>query len=265
METAYYPRRLGVLSPRGEAVHEVVVVGEDRVGSLEGVLQIFKEHFVNLLFTTAYDSTASGDFMLNTFADLSRAEGSLNDIKKQIGQLPYVKSVQMEKVDGGRFSRFLFPVVAGQNRVMIFGAGSMAAIEKRMTEAEGEKGRETLLALGHSAGLEVATELRKFLPWAKSTALMVGAVDQLRAFGWGIFSFDTNSKQGSIKVTVRKPSFSEVPDATGSMVIIGLASGVLEGASGLSNEVSGRPTYSHDTLEYSFELKPNRPAAAKKK
>jgi predicted amino acid-binding ACT domain protein len=253
----YFPRRIGVVTPRGEAIYEIVVVGEDKVGCLQTVLKILADRFVDLRDVSAYDSPGTASFVLNVFADLSRAEGTPENLRRELAKLPFVKTVAMGNVIGSPYSKFLFPVfITGEPRVLLFPAATLVATENRIIEMLGQEGRATMFEAGKSAGAHLSQELTRFLPWSKGSELMSAASDQLRAFGWGIFKFGLGEmSRGKVSVNVQQPPFVDTPGAKDSLLLVGIASGVLEEILGFGSELDGKGVYSAEKEEFAFRLK----------
>lgn len=247
-----------MVTPRGEKMYEIVVVGDDEVGSFEKVIKVMSDRYVNLRDVSAYDSPGTGSFVMHVFADFSKAEGDPEDLKKAMAKLPFVKTVAMGGLSGFPYSRYLFPVfITGTPRVVILPAAILMDCEAKSLETFGELGKASMYEIGRTAGIRLSDDLRAFLPWSNPRDLLEGAADQLRALGWGIFKFDMSEmKSGHVVVSIYKPAFLGIPGKVDSWILKGIGSGITESVLTFPNELDGKARYSSEKEEFQFALKP---------
>ncbi|HUI85966.1 MAG TPA: hypothetical protein VLY21_02275 [Nitrososphaerales archaeon] len=252
--SVYYPRRIGIVTPRGEKIFKFVVVAEDKQGYFFKILNIISGHYVNLSSSFTYSDVASGTFMVNVVGDMKHADRTSSEIKDEIAALPFVKSVDVESAQDVLFDKMLFPLmIAGDLRAVVLPVSAL--IEREHKVLEGPGGRETIMESQRPLGASLVATLRTFLPWIDSEALTQAASDALCALGWGFFDFDTTElKKGRVKITVRYPIFSESPGENISYSIIGLTAGVMEGCNGFRFVPIGKVTYNEESKEMKFEL-----------
>ena len=250
----YYPRRIGIVTPRGEKVFKFVIVAEDKQGYFYKILNVISGHYVNLSSSFTYSDVASGTFMVNVVGDMRLADKTPAEIKNEIAALPFVKSVEIESARDVLFDKMLFPLmIAGDLRAVVLPVSALMEREQKMLESPG--GRDAIMESQRPLGASLVTTLRRYLPWIDSEALTQAASDALCALGWGFFDFDTtDAKKGWYSVTVRYPIFSEIPGENISYSIIGLTAGILEGCVGTRFEPKGKVTYNDGSKEMKFDL-----------
>jgi hypothetical protein len=254
-ERIQFPRRLAIVAPRGEQIYQFVMVSDDVQGCYVKILDVLSKHYVNLSSTFSYSDIPSGTFVTGAFGDFKEADRTAEQVKSEVSKLPFVRSIEVEKVGDNLFDKSLFPIlIAGDIRAAVLPVDALLERERYMLQKEAGSA-ESILETQRPVGANLAGTLRKFLPWTDSNRLLSATADALRSLGWGIFEFDlARRKEGRVKVNVRYPIFSEVIGMTESFSVIGIASGVLEGIYGTRFELKGSPSYSKETKEYKFEL-----------
>ncbi|MDA4123425.1 MAG: ACT domain-containing protein [Thaumarchaeota archaeon] len=250
----YFPRRLALVAPQGELVHEFVVTGRDRIGILSEISTVFAKHFISLT-SVDIDTIASGDFVLVTFADFRNSDAPAEQVLKEVTALKSVKSVLSGSASTALFERFMFPITAGgSNRAIILPASALMGYEKGVLEKGLAQGEEHLIATGRPVGKGVSGTLRSYMPWADGPALVLAATEAMRALGWGLCNFDLSMiKEGKVSVTVRNPLSAGLGVQSVSWLLIGVISGLLDDVIPFPNRLQGRPIVSKES-DLSFDL-----------
>lgn len=263
----YYPRRIGVVTPRSQSVYEFLVVGEDKPGTLAKTLSIFSEHYANFRDMSCYADMTSGDFVLNLFVDVARADKNAEEFRRLVSTLPFVTSVTMQKTASTLFDAFLFPATfAGDMRAAMLPADAIVGRELEVLQKFGDRGKEFAIELGRPLGIQLAETLRRFFPWSDADAMIGSAVDGLRALGWGLYSFDLSGlDDGLIGVSIVDPIFSGVFGVGESWFTVGLTSGLIEGLFGSKCAVEGKPEYTQEGRDFRFGLRQEEPIKVSKR
>jgi hypothetical protein len=197
----YFPRNLGISSPQGKNVHEFLVVWKHELGSLAKILQVFSAHKAKVIMTHS-QLDESTDMVVGTYyCDLTRADQTVEGMRKAIKQLSFVKSVDSASAEHSLFDKFLFPVtVRGRDRVIIMRLEPLLNIERRLAQELGSAGSAIMFREGEGYAAETIIQYKKALVGVSVETLLENVKDGLRATGWGLFEFK-ESKDG-YEVTV---------------------------------------------------------------
>ena len=235
---AYFPRRLALVVPQGEAVFEFVITGHDRVGMLKEVMTVFSKYYVTLT-SLDVDLVASGDFVMVSYADFRNATATAKRIQNEISKIRSVKKVVQGRASDILFERFMYPITAGgSERAIILPVSAIINYEKAMLQRGGTEGELILIEAGKPVGRGVSNTLRAYMPWVSSAALVSAGVDAMRAMGWGLCDFDLSQvRKGRIIVRVKNPMFSGLGDTSVSWLLVGVVSGLLEDVVPFPNRV----------------------------
>ncbi len=255
-EPRFFPRRLNVVVPLGEAVHELIVVGRDEIGALARTADMLARHGVNLISGGTYDSNASGEFLFTIFTNMAGADCTPEALVSELKGLAFVRRVSISGTDDVVYDQHLFPLVLfGENRAVVVTALSMVTMEEDLQKQLGKQGLQVLFEVGRSSGMNLSALHKSMLPDADRETLLRTAKDDMRARGWGIVSVEVADKAGSkTEVSVDEPIFAGIEGARESWWLMGLVSGFLEAIYGLRTVVSGRTTFDAEGKVFSFDL-----------
>jgi predicted amino acid-binding ACT domain protein len=253
-EETYFPRRLNIVVPLGESIHQFVIVGKDEVGALAKAAEVLARHGVNLVSGGTYDADAKEEFVFSMFAELAKADCTSETLASELRALPFISSVSVSAADKAVYDQHLFPVVLfGSERAVIVTAQSIAFMEQDLQKQIGKQGLQVLFEVGRSGGLGLSALHKSMMPEADREQLLRTAVDDMRARGWGLVSLEF-SKDARTSVTVKQPIFGEIEGAKTSWWLMGLVSGFMEAIYGHRTVVSGRPSFVATTKIFKFEL-----------
>ena len=222
----YFPRNVGVSSPPGENVHEFLVVWNHELGSLAKILQVFSTHKAKVIVTHSQLDDATGMVVGTCYCDMTRADQTVEGMRKEIKALGFVQSVDSASAKQSLFDKFFFPVtVWGRDRVIIMRMEPLLNIERRLAEELGSAGSAIMFREGEGYATETIGQYRKVLRNASAETLLENVKDGLRATGWGLFEFK-ESKEG-YEVTVHEaPRFAGTTEP--SRFLCGVIAGILE-------------------------------------
>ena len=222
-ETPYFPRRITVVVPLGEAIYHFIIVGKDDVGVLAKITEVIARHGVNLISGGTYDASKKGEFLFNVFADLARADTTSEKLAAELRALPFVSTVTASQTEETVYDQHMFPVVLFENnRAVIVPAESISFIERDLRKQIGKQGLQFLFEVGRSSGLNLTALHRNMIPDADRGTLLATAIDDMRARGWGLVSMEPPKKAfAKTKVTVREPIFAGVAGANRGLVAHG--------------------------------------------
>lgn len=257
----YYPRRIGVVTPRSESVYEFLIVGDDKPGSLVKTLAVFSDHYAVFRDMSCYSEMTTGEFVLNIFVEVGRADKTAAELRNMIAKLPFVHSIELEKTASTLFDTFLFPATfIGDMRAAMLPAEAIVKREREVLKRMGDRGKLTAIDLAKPLGEQLADTLRQFYPWSDSDSLVGTAVNGLRALGWGLYSFNMSAaRDGLIEISIVEPIFAGMPGAAGSWFTVGLTSGLIEGLFGSSCRVEGEPRFDQEQNAFRFALRLEEP------
>ena len=254
-EPGYFPRRITVVAPLGEAVYHLVIQGTDEVGALAKVTSVIAKHRVNLISGGTYDAQGGQKFLFSVFADLAHADCSSDGLAAELQGLPCVLTVSVTQTEDVIYEQRLFPVMLfDDNRAVIMPGESIAFMERDLNKQLGVQGLQVIFEVGRSSGISVAALHRNMLPDAGRDTLLMTATDDMRARGWGIVSIQAEEVETKIKVSVKEPIFAGIKGAQSSWWLMGLISGFLESIYGYRTVASGRTKFNADTRVFAFEL-----------
>jgi hypothetical protein len=254
-EPDYFPRRITVVAPLGEAVPYLVIGGSDEIGALAKVTSIKAKHGVNLISGGTYDAEGGQKFIFSIFADLARADCSSDELATELKGLPCVTSVSVTQTEDVVYDQRLFPVILfEENRAVIMPGESIAFMERDLNKQLGVQGLQLIFEVGRSSWLSVAALHRNMLPDADRDTLLSTATDDMRARGWGIVSVQAEEGETKVKVSVREPIFAGIQGSQSSWWLMGLVSEFLESIYGYRTVGSGRTKFNAVTRVFSFEL-----------
>jgi hypothetical protein len=222
----YFPRNVGVSSPPGANIYEFLVVWNHEIGSLSKILQVFSTHKAKVIVTHSQLDELTGTAVGTCYCDMTKAEQTVEGVKKAIKELGFVQSVDYASAEQSLFDKFFFPVtVWGRERVIIMRLDPLLNIERRLAEELGSAGSAIMFREGESYSAETIGQYRRALGNVPPETLLENVKDGLRATGWGLFEFK-ESKDG-YEVTVREaPRFSETTEP--SRFLCGIIAGILE-------------------------------------
>jgi ACT domain len=192
----------------GEWVYEFVVGGRDEIGGFAKVIEIFSKHNANI--RSIYEAPSDEEkheFVSNMFCDLKRADCTVEQLLKELRNLPFVRRAYSADMRGRLFDKFLFPVFVMKNRAILFRAQPLLNIEKRLIERFGSSGGAIMFDEGKAYAEETVRQYKVALPGVSSDVLLENIQDGLRATGWGIFDF-WRIPEG-FEVTVSEPPIME--------------------------------------------------------
>jgi hypothetical protein len=255
MPERYYPRYLGVATPRGQQTYEFLITGDEEMGALAKVALLFASHKINLNMVGTYQSDGSDGFVFNMYADFAKADCSPSQLVEELKDIQAVRTVETEDVSESLFDRFLFPVMMAKDmRAVVVIASALVSVETHFSKFLGQQGRHLMFESGKQAGLSILKNTRALAQKSSTEELLANLRERLRTTGWGIFSFDTSAvEKGTIEVIVLQPIFSEVDGVQESWYTFGLASGLMEGVFG-SPLVLASSGYKRDAKELAFRL-----------
>ncbi len=222
----YFPRNVGVSSPPGENVQEFLVVWNHELGSLAKILQVFSTHKAKVIVTHSQLDEATGTVVATCYCDMTRADLTVEGIRKEIKGLGFVQQVDSASANQSLFDKFLFPVtVWGRDRVIIIRLDPLLNIERRLAEELGSAGSAIMFREGESYATETLVQYRKALGNVSAQVLLENVVDGLRATGWGLFEFK-ESKDGYDVTVHEAPRFQGKTEP--SRFLCGIIAGILE-------------------------------------
>jgi predicted amino acid-binding ACT domain protein len=262
-EHSYFPRKLNIVVPLGESVHELIVVGRDEIGALAKVTEVLARHNANMISVGTYDAGVSGEFLFSIFANLANADCTPEKLVSEIKGLAFVARVSISDTEDVVYDQHLFPLVLfGESRAVIVTAQSIVSMEQDLQKQIGKQGLQVLFEVGRSSGSNLSALHKAMLPEADRDALLRTAKDDMRARGWGIVDVEVAEKASSkTEVTVQEPIFAGIEGARESWWLMGLVSGFLEAIYGLRTVVSGKPRYDAAKKVFSFDLVEYHPDA----
>jgi len=225
-KSRYFSRNLAISYRPGYKVYEFLVVWQHEFGSLGNILGVLSKHNAKVLMThTQLDEET--DAVVGTFyCNLTRADQPVENIRRGIKELPFVRSADYVSTEKSMFDKFLFPVtIWGRNRVLIMRLSPLLNIEKRLGEELGSAGRAIMFREGESYAGETLSQYRAVLGSIPPESLLENVKDGLRATGWGIFEFRTTTS--GYEVTVSEAPLLE-SEKEPSRFLCGIIAGILE-------------------------------------
>src|ERR1017187_2852365 len=152
-EPGYFPRRITVVAPLGEAVYHLVIQGTDEVGALAKVTSVIAKHRVNLISGGTYDAQGGQKFLFSVFADLAHADCSSDGLAAELQGLPCVLTVSVTQTEDVIYEQRLFPVMLfDDNRAVIMPGESIAFMERDLNKQLGVQGLQVIFEVGRSSG-----------------------------------------------------------------------------------------------------------------
>ena len=262
-ERSYFPRKLNVVVPLGESVHELIVVGRDEVGALAKVAELLARHKVNMISGGTYDADVNGQFLFSIFANLANADCTPEKLVSELKGLAFVTRVSISDTEDVVYDQHLFPLVLfGGSRAVVVTAHSIVSMEQDLQKQLGRQGLQVLFEVGRSSGSNLGALHKAMLPEADRDTFLRTAKDDMRARGWGIVDVEVAEKASAkTRVTVQEPIFAGIEGARESWWLMGLVSGFLEAIYGLRTVVSGRPKFDAAKRAFSFDLVEYHPDA----
>jgi len=252
----YLPRILGSGLSADRDVTELVIVGLDQIEALSRMLDLFRDHKVELFGLESQSLPDTKHFVITAYAGLRSSDCSLETLLGLIRDLLSVQSAKGSELKGSRYEKFLFPIVAlDGSRLVITKTETLTEVESHFSKLSEEKGCLVLFATGRQSGLALIRELRRFHQSQTQRDMLVSAEDELRTGGWGLATFDVSQmEEGTVGVVVKDPIMVNSPRARESWLTYGLCAGLIEGIYGMVGHVGKERSFSAGAKELKFKL-----------
>ena len=235
-KSRYYPRNLSVSYKPGYKVFEFLVVWQHELGSLGRILDLFSSKGAKVLLTHSQIDEDTNAVVGTFYCDLTQAKEPVENFRKRIAGLGFVRSTEYVSTEQAMFDKFLFPlVISGRSRVLIMRLNPLLNIEKRLREELGSAGSAIMFREGEGYAAETLDQYRTVLGNIGSETLMENVKDGLRATGWGIFEFKTSND--GYEVTVQDAPLLE-GSTEPSRFLCGIIAGIVESIYGMRVKVA---------------------------
>ncbi|MDA4111767.1 MAG: hypothetical protein OK439_04465 [Thaumarchaeota archaeon] len=222
-----YPRNITLLRPPGSKVVEFMVICKNEIGALAAISGILAKANLNIEVKYGHADRDSNAYLLILYADFSNSPSSLDQITKDLKDLPVVNKVEIDDDQRRRFDNFLFPIVGVQdNRAVIMDLNALVKLEQSLFEKIGSGGHAFLFQMGRDYSIENGKILKSGDFAQDRESQLKNLVDLLKTSGWGIF--DIRKLWNGFDIVISEPHLLDGHTFVDIRFIYGMLAGALQ-------------------------------------
>ncbi|MDG7010817.1 MAG: hypothetical protein JRN57_01730 [Nitrososphaerota archaeon] len=251
----YLPRFLMSTRPPGDNVYEVLVVGEDAVGVLNKVTEVFSQSGVNFISSHGQVDEAAKLFANAFFCDLSKAKMGPDELRRKLASLPFVRDVKVAPMHGAMHEEFMFPMsTVFDGRVLMVGASAFGQVEGRLVEIFGSAGEVMAYEQGRAYSVATLADMEDYRKKVGATWDLGNIMSWIRAQGWAVAEITETPELYGVKLSSIPTLKGERVSAGLGRFLTGMMVGMLEYHAG--QRLAADPTdYDPASNSYSFKVR----------
>lgn len=250
----YLPRFLMSTRPPGDDIYEVLVLGEDSVGTLNRITTVLAEGNVNFVSAHGQVDETGRTFVNAFFCELSKAKVGARELERKLSALPFVKEVRMAPMKGLMHEGFMFPmstIFAG--RALVVGASAFSQIEGRLVEIFGSAGEVMAYEQGRAYATSTLGDMEEYRKRVGAAWDIQNIERWIAAQGWAVARVAENRDGFEVRLA-SIPAKGEKDRNGLSRFLVGMTVGMLEQAGG--QRLTAEPSaYDPATDTYSFKVR----------
>jgi predicted amino acid-binding ACT domain protein len=222
-----YPRNIALLRPAGNKVIEFMIISKNEIGVLASISGVFARQNINIEVTYGHADRQGNAYLLILYADFSNSPCTVDQIVKDLKDLPVTHMVEVDIDQKRHFDDFLYPIVSVDGeRAVIMGLNALIKLEQTMFEKIGSGGHAFLYQMGKDYSIENSKILKSSnFPQDRESQLK-NLADSLKAAGWGIF--DMRKIWNGFDIVISQPYLLDGHTFVDTRFIYGMLAGSLQ-------------------------------------
>ena len=222
-----YPRNIALLRPSGPKIVEFMIICKNEIGALAAISGIFAKQNLNIEVTYGHADRQGNEYLLILYADFSNSTYTVDQITKDLKDLPVIQKVEVDIDQRRHFDDFLFPLVSVDNdRAVIMDLNALIKLEQSLFEKIGSGGHAFLYQMGRDYSLENSKFLKSSNFSQDRESQLKNLADSLKAAGWGIF--DIRKLWNGFDVVISEPQLLDGHTFVDTRFIYGMLAGSLQ-------------------------------------
>jgi len=222
-----YPRNISLLRPAGNKVIEFMIICKNEIGALAAISGIFAKENLNIEITYGHADRQGNSYLLILYADFSNSSSTVDQIIKDLKELPVIHMVEVDIDQKRHFDDFLYPVVGVDgDRAVVMGLNALIKLEQTMFEKIGSGGHAFLYQMGKDYSIENSKILKSGNFAQDQESQLKNLADSPKAAGWGIF--DIRKLWNGFDVLISEPHLLDGHTFVDTRFIYGMLAGSLQ-------------------------------------